>query len=239
MSEIEMKIKEKTKDLEEICDKLSKKLNQHLTEDMQNADTHEVGSVADAIKDIAEAKEKAVKCMYYHQLMEAMSDNEYGEDYDEDGPLRGYRGRSARTGRFVHRGYEERMMSDRDMDRSSGRMYYAGTSTAGTTTGGYNKGYEDGRRMGYEEGHERGYQEGMNRGYREAGTVSRSRYENARRGFEETHDEQSGADQQEKMQALQEMLNSMTEELQPKILKMNQQEKQYTKNTLQALINKI
>ena len=165
MSEIEIKIKDKTRDLEEICDKLAKKLNQHLNEDMQGADTHEVGEVADAIKDIADAKEKAVKCLYYKQLMEAMSESEYGEDYDEEGPLRGYRGRSARTGRFVHRGYEERMM--RDMDREDGRMYYAGSGMhTGGTSDNYTKGYEDGHARGYQEGHDRGYEEGRSRGYR-------------------------------------------------------------------------
>lgn len=244
MSEIEMKIKEKTKELDECKEMLVHNLKNHLEQGVEAANAVEIGTVADAINDLAEATEKCVKTMYHQQLMEAMKEKEYGEDYDEEGPLRGYRGRSARTGRFVHRGYEERIM--RDMDREDGRMYYAGSSAGGgmstggtSTSGGYNRGYEDGHARGYQEGHDRGYEEGRSRGYREAGTANRSRYDNARRGFDDTHKEDAAADHEQKMQALQEMLSSMTEELEPKILKMNPQEKQYTKNTLQALINRI
>lgn len=236
MSEIEMKIKEKTKELDECKEMLVHSLKNHLEQGVEAANAMEIGTVADSIKDLAEATEKCVKSMYQQQLMEAMSKSEYGEDYDEEGPLKGYRGRSATTGRFVHRGYEEKMMNNRDMDRGYGRIYYPDGSVNQDE---YNKGYEEGHRMGYEEGHNRGYQEGVNRGYREAGSGSNSRYENSRRGFDEAHKEGSNTDHEDKMQATQEMLNTITEELQPKIMKMNPQEKQLTKNTLQSMINRI
>lgn len=66
---------------------------------------------------------------YYYHITEAMedADNEYGVNYDEQGPkYYGGRNRSPRTGRFI-RGYEEKIMDrDRDMDRmTDGRMYYS------------------------------------------------------------------------------------------------------------------
>ena len=229
MSEIEMKIKDKTKDLVEICEKLTKTVSQHLEESIKDADTQETGAVIDMIKDLAIAKEKTIKAMYYEQLMTAMSENEYGEDYDEDGP-RYYRGRSARTGRFVHRGYEEM----RDMDKTDGRMYYAGEdarsytagmSTSGTSTSGTNsRGYEE----GYEEGHRKGYREAS------------SDYDHARKGYEESKEkEKNGGSKEKKLQALNDYLNTITEDLSQKIMDMDSQEKTVVKNKLQALQNKI
>lgn len=243
MSEIEMKIKDKTKDLGEICEKLTKTVSQHLEESIKDADTQETGAVIDMIKDLAIAKEKTIKGMYYEQLMEAMSGSEYGEDYDEDGP-RYYRGRSARTGRFVHRGYEEHMM--RDMDKGEGRMYYAGEdarsytgatvsggmSTGGSTSGGMSGGTSGGSSRGYEEG----YEEGHRRGYREAS----SDYDHARKGYEESKEkEKKGGSKEQKLQALNEYLNTITEDLAQKMMDMDSQEKTVLKNKLQALQNKI
>lgn len=231
MSEIEMKIKDKTKDLGEICEKLTKTVTQHLEESIKDADTQETGAVIDMIKDLAIAKEKTIKCMYYEQLMEAMSGSEYGEDYDEDGP-RYYRGRSARTGRFVHRGYEEHMM--RDMDKGEGRMYYAGEDarsyTGATVSGGMSTGGMNSR--GYEEG----YEEGHRKGYREAA----SSYDHARKGYEESKEmEKQGGSKEKKLQALNEYLNTITEDLAEKMQNMDSQEKTVLKNKLQAFQNKI
>lgn len=239
MSEIEMKIKDKTKDLGEICEKLTKSVSQHLEESIKDADTQETGAVIDMIKDLAIAKEKTIKGMYYEQLMEAMSGSEYGEDYDEDGP-RYYRGRSARTGRFVHRGYEEHMM--RDMDKGEGRMYYAGEdarsytgatvsggmSTGGSTSGGMSGGSSRGYEEGYEEGHRKGYREAF------------SDYDHARKGYEESKEkEKKGGSKEQKLQALNEYLNTITEDLAQKMMDMDSQEKTVLKNKLQALQNKI
>jgi len=140
MSGVKEKVKEKTHALESICEKLVSSLSAHLDEGIQNADTDEVGKVADIIKDLCEAKEDCVKAMYHEQIMEAMEENEYGEEWDEYGPLRGYRGRSATTGRYVHRAYNE----GRDMDRASGRMYYTDGKMASETRYGIaKKGYEE------------------------------------------------------------------------------------------------
>ena len=64
------------------------------------------------------------------------SENEYGVDYDENGPMKkGYRGRSATTGRYVHRPYIEVM---RDMDMPN-KMYYGGEMQS---RDGENRGYK-------------------------------------------------------------------------------------------------
>lgn len=105
MSEVKMDIKMATKDLCAMLEKLQTGLLHDLNEP-QNISHEEAGAVADMIKDLAEAKEKMVKCIYYEKITEAMEESEYDEDYDEDGPIEksGYRGRNRRTGRFVSRG---------------------------------------------------------------------------------------------------------------------------------------
>ena len=121
---------------------------------IEEIDTEEFGKATDIIKDLAES-------MYYRTLTEAMKESEYGEDYDEYGPMddgrRGYRGqpRSKTSGRYMsrgdgrrsnrgRRGYEEpwdemydEMEYYRDMDRPSmNRMYYSGSGSSGQSTGG-------------------------------------------------------------------------------------------------------
>ena len=107
-----------------MIEKLTKCAEMELEKGVENVDTKEMGEVVDIIKDLAEA-------MYYRTLVVAMEDSEYGEDYDEYGPMedgrRGYRGqpRSKTSGRYMsigdgrrsnrgRRGYDE-PMSDYEM----------------------------------------------------------------------------------------------------------------------------
>lgn len=91
---------------------------------------------------------------YYYTLIEAMKDAEYGEDYDEDGPIerRYYRGQPRNAkGQYMSRGDGRRRMYKpmdyemdmdlyenydpkhlRDMDRRFGRMYYTDGNTPST-----------------------------------------------------------------------------------------------------------
>ena len=102
-----------------MIEKLTKCAEMEFEKGVENVDTKEMGEVVDIIKDLAEA-------MYYRTLVVAMEDNEYGEDYDEYGPMedgrRGYRGqpRSKTSGRYMsigdgrrsnrgRRGYDEPM----------------------------------------------------------------------------------------------------------------------------------
>lgn len=102
-----------------MIEKLTKCAEMEFEKGVDNVDTKEMGEVVDIIKDLAEA-------MYYRTLVVAMEDSEYGEDYDEYGPMedgrRGYRGqpRSKTSGRYMsigdgrrsnrgRRGYDEPM----------------------------------------------------------------------------------------------------------------------------------
>lgn len=251
MSEIEMKVKEKIKPLEDSCDKLVKCLDSYFDQGIHEADTNEVMAVADIIKDLCEAKEKCVKSMYYMELLKAMEKSEYGEDYDEDGPIRrGYRGRSATTGRYVHRPYTEAM---RDMDMPN-KMYYGGEMQS---RDGENRGYKgdmhtypDGsvayyggeNNRNYTEmmqnadrrGYERGYSDGMSAG-RSMGSNSNN-ITNARRGYEEA---KAKNDKDGKINKLNEMITSIKDEIKPMLPEMDVTEKSVVRNGLQTIQNMV
>lgn len=250
MSEIETKVKEKIKPLEESCDKLIKCLDSYFEQGIHEADTNEVMAVADVIKDLCEAKEKCVKSIYYMELLKAMERAEYDEDYDENGPIRrGYRGRSATTGRYVHRPYTEMM---RDMDMPN-KMYYGGEMQS---RDGENRGYkgdmhtypdgsvsyyggENQRYMRMMEdadmnGYRRGYSDGMNAG-RSMNNESNS-ITNARRGYEEA--KQKG-NKEERVNKLNEMMTSIKDEIKPMLPEMDVSEKSVVRNGLQTIQNMV
>lgn len=166
---------------------------------------------------------------------------EYGEDEGERRFYDNYRykssGRFAPKGKGSYmprgrRGYEEppyyhmnpEMYKEydpeywRDMDRASGKMYYtdggqSGNSgmsggnmggNSGGNTRGYKDGFDDGQRRGYSEGYEQGSRDGRNQG-------GNSRYDRARRGYEESKEKHKGntpQDNSENMKNLEELLNS-------------------------------
>lgn len=217
--------------LKNICDSLENCVMTELGKDKSEIDAQELGEVIDAIKDVKMA-------MYYGSIIEAMKDSEYGEEYDENGP-RSYRGRSARTGRYVHRAYEapDMKMIMRDMDKDENKMYYSEDALIPSRHYG-NMSYEEGHRKGYEEGHRNGYREGHNRGYEEGrnsagSSMSSSRYDSARRGFEEGHDKE------QKSKALTEYMRTIADDITNMVMEMDPQEKQVVKNKLQAIQNKI
>lgn len=223
-----MKLKEKTMKLDKICEKLTTCLESHLEEGVQDADAKEIESVANSIHYLSEAKENAAKSMYYEQIMTAMQDHEYGEDYDEDGMLKGYRGRSATTGRYVHRAYEEKMM--RDMDRHDGRMYYSVDSSPEQRISGSNS-------RGYEEGYNKGYEDGRSASRNHGGS---GRMDSARRGYEESKMHNNGdADKTKQREKLQHLMDTLEEELTPYGPTMDSTEKQIVRNGLQKMINKF
>ncbi|MBQ0112526.1 MAG: hypothetical protein KBT03_05305 [Bacteroidales bacterium] len=116
--------------------------------DMDNLELEEFKETCDGIKDLAEAG-------YYCAITEAMEkpENQYGVNYDEHGkfytPMR-----NPSNGQYMRSGYEvydPMMRGDmeqyRDMDRSSGRMYY---TDSGMMPSANNSRYDRARR-GYEE----------------------------------------------------------------------------------------
>lgn len=154
---------------------------------------------------------------------------EYGEDEGEKRFYDNYRyanGRFAPKGkgsyrpRSGRRGYEEppyyHMMPDdykehdpeywRDMDRRTGKMYYTDASMTGnaptTTTG------NDGNVRGYSDGYADGMKDGRKSG--------ESRYDRARRGYQETkamHKGNTPEDKQITMREAEKMLNVVFDEI--------------------------
>lgn len=213
---------------------------------IEEVDTEEMGKVVDIIKDLCEAR-------YYQTLTLAMEESEYGEDYDEYGPMederRGYRGqpRSKTSGRYMSRndgrrsnggrmGYEGKFPMDyndehmRDMDRHTmGRMYY-------TDTGGMTGGMHGGNT---------GMNTGGNTGTRyygnDSGGQMASRSENARRGYEETKKKDDGTPESKKkaMESLENYMKELSEDLTEMVGKMDNSEKTMLKTKLTALAGKI
>lgn len=121
--------------IDKIIEKMADCFCAEIDRGIENIDTHEAMCVADILKDLACAKKDCMESKYYWSIVEAMENGEPedGDAYLDYAMKKFYRGRSATTGRFVHRkGYEmspedykmypPEMM--RDMDRISGRMYY-------------------------------------------------------------------------------------------------------------------
>lgn len=210
-----------------------------LDKGLDKVNTHEMYEAVDIYKDLSEVKKNIIEGCYKMQIMEAMEEAEYGEDYDENGEIRYYRGqpRSKTSGRYMSRGdgrrsymYPEEYY--RDLDRESMRRMY--TPNMNSTTGdtrSYSDGYNDGENDGYK----RGYSEG-NR------MTSNNRYERARRNYEETKANKTGnqaEDSQKEMRSLEQMLNAFESELTEMLPKMSQNEKNLAKNKVASWQNKV
>lgn len=99
------------KTLEKIKERVEEAMLAEISKGIENADTKELSEAADILKDLSEA-------IYYCTITEAMNDseNEYGKDYDENGPMR-YYSHSKRVNKPAE------MWRDMDVD-TMGRMYY-------------------------------------------------------------------------------------------------------------------
>ena len=131
----------------------------------------------------------------------------------------------------VYHGYTPEEL--RDMDRMTGnRMYYSsgdgsssgnmggsrssgsmggnsGNMGGGSSSRGYEEGYSDGNRRGYEDGMRDGERMGRN-------SQSQSRYDRAKRGFEETksmHKSNTAEDKQLTMKEMEKVLNVVFDEI--------------------------
>lgn len=223
------------KNIHSMIEKLSECAKVELDKGIEKIDTEEMSKAAEIIKELAEAE-------YYATITKAMEESEYGEDYDEEGPMddgrRGYRGqpRSKTSGRYMsrgdgrrsnrgRRGYEEpwdemydEMEYYRDMDRSGmNRMYYSGggsSSGGGSGMSGGSSGGSEGNRGG-----------------------GNSRYENARRGYEEK--KTMGADKQEKMKSLEEYMKTIAEELTQAVEGASPEERAMIKSKLNTVATKM
>lgn len=145
---------------------------------------------------------------YYYHITEAMEkpENHYGVNYDENG--RFYTQPRNMRGQFT-RGYvhDPMMENYRDMDSSMGRMYY---------TDNYYRGYD-----------------GINhnsRGY------SESRYDRAKRGYEESKNVNPSSDHMTEIEEIFETFSDDLKELKPK---MTSNEKMVARNKLSSMSNML
>jgi hypothetical protein len=218
-----------------MVEKLSEFAKCELDKGIEQVDTKEMGEVAEIIKELSEAE-------YYAKISKAMDEAEYGEDYDYMGAYdehsrKCYRGqRRDSRGRYMsRRGYETPMMMYddmdyesmehmRDMDRPYGRMGYAGHSSSGMNGGQSNMGNSGSSSSGGNRGN------------------SESRYDRARRGYEETkemHKSNSSEDKQHKIKSLEEYMKELSEDVTSMIEGMSPEEKTLAKTKLQSLAQKI
>lgn len=210
--------------MHDMIEKLSECAKCEIDKGIENIDPCEMGQVTDMMKDLAEA-------MYYRTLMKAMEESSADEtmemfDRFDDGRrfydnYRYANGRFAPKGRGTRRGYEEppywhmtpemyrEMEHDRDMDRSSGRMYY--TEPKMTPDGGMRD-----RREG---------KSGMSR---------RSYMES-----KELHKGNTPEDKDAKMHDLEIYMKELSEDMAELISDMTPEERTMTKSKLSTLVSKM
>lgn len=153
MSDIKEKIEMELKPLETVCEKALENLKYAL-ECPECKSAEEIMYLAKAHGAIVDSKKDIVEMCYKKQILEAMEESEFGEEYDENGP-RFYRGQRRNSkGQFMPRMYEGRMMPDsermRDMDRDSRHvMYYSENGmTNGTMRSGNYENFGESTRTG-------------------------------------------------------------------------------------------
>lgn len=204
-----------------MIEKLTKCAEMELEKGIDKIDAEEMGEVTDMIKDLAEAE-------YYAKISKAMDEAEYGEDYDYRGAFdeyerRGYTGqpRSKTSGRFMRRGDGRRsympMMRDYDwdnmqMDRDMDREHGKMYYTEPMTMRNDNQAH------------------------------SESRYDRARRGYEESkamHKGNTAEDKQQKMKELENYMKELSTDVTDMISDMSPEEKSLMKQKMQVLMQKI
>lgn len=205
------------KNIHSMIEKLSECAKVELDKGVENIDTKEMGEVAEIIKELSEAE-------YYAKISKAMDEAEYGEDYDYMGAYderKGYRGQPRDSrGRYMRRrgrmGYIEPMMYDerREADYMDGKMYYDGSAST------------DGGQM-------------ASRMQRDG--ESESRYDRARRGYEEAKNmnENSADGKRKSMESLESYMKELSEDMTQFIGKMDANEKAMVKSKLQNLMTKF
>lgn len=205
------------KNIHSMIEKLSECAKVELDKGVENIDTKEMGEVAEIIKELSEAE-------YYAKISKAMDEAEYGEDYDYMGAYderKGYRDQPRDSrGRYMRRrgrmGYIEPMMYDerREADYMDGKMYYDGSAST------------DGGQM-------------ASRMQRDG--ESESRYDRARRGYEEAKNmnDNSADGKRKSMENLESYMKELSEDMTQFVGKMDANEKAMVKSKLQNLITKF
>lgn len=230
------------KHIHDMIEKLAECAKMELCNGIENVDTKEMGEVAEMLKELCEAE-------YYAKISKAMEKAEYGEDYDEHGPMdrRYYRGQPRDSmGRYTRRrGYEEPMYYTmtpemykrhgpeywRDMDRGEGRMYYSGDGSTGGMSGVSMSG-----NSGNSSGGVRNYGGENGRDDREG------RAGMARRSYLEAKESRPGMapeDKQHKAKELEKYMNELSSDITEMLTNASNEEKTVLKTKMQALLQKI
>lgn len=250
MSDIKEKVENELKTVKSLCETMENAIKTQIDKGLDKVDTHELYEAVDIYKDLGEVKKNIVETCYKMQIMEAME--EAGED-EEDGEQRYYNayryanGRYAPKGRGMRRGYTMYPMEYyRDMDRDYGKMYYSGMNSNNSNMSGdsrsYSDGYTDGQTRGYEEGDRDGYQRGYSEGQRSGNNGRNSRYDTARRNYEETkamHNTNTPEDKQQKVRMLEKYVNELSSDIQSMMADATPEEKTMLKTKLVNLSNKL
>lgn len=127
--------------IHDMLEDVSEAASTELAKGTEKVNTKEFGEVVDMIKDLSEAEKNKMEACYYKTLIEAMEESEYGEDYDEYGPIerRGYsRGSGRGNSRGGNRGGRSNYSSRRNYpmdDYDYGRMNYNGGGSRGQSGG--------------------------------------------------------------------------------------------------------
>lgn len=260
-TKIGMKLDMELEPIKDMCKKLEEAVKHELSKGIENVDAKELGEVVDMIKDLYEAKEKIVKACYYKGVLEAMEEHDFeDEDEIEEEGRRGYRGQPrSQSGRFMsrgdgrrsnrgrnsRRGYEDMMMYDdmdydemermRDADRPYGRMGYSGSGSSGGSSSGMSSG---GSSSGGMSSGSMGSQGGSNSGSR---GYSESRYDRARRGYEEAKMAKDSSPEGKKktMEGLETYLKKISEDVTDFAEEMDANEKSMVRSKLQVLAQKF
>ena len=199
-----------------MVEKLSEFAKCELDKGIEQVDTKEMGEVAEIIKELSEAE-------YYAKISKAMDEAEYGEDYDYRGAYdeyerKGYRGqRRDSRGRYMSRRGYMPMMRDYDwdnmqMDRDMDREHGKMYYTEPMTMRNDNQAH------------------------------SESRYDRARRGYEESkamHKSGSVEDKKKNMESLEHYMKELSEEMAELIESMDASEKTMVRSKLQTLAQKV
>lgn len=226
-----------------------------IVKDLADAEYHAL--IAKEMRKANEEEEEEEKYLKMKMKEEHADEyKRYMDEYGEDGERRFYdnyryksSGRFAPKGRgsyMPRRGYDEPpyyhmtpdMMREhdpeywRDMDRRTGKMYYTDANMAGnvptTTTG------NDGNVRGYSDGYADGMKDGRKSG--------ESRYDRARRGYEEKKEMHKGntpEDKQAKMHELEKYTKELAEDVTEMISDATPEERALLKQKMQVLIQKI
>ena len=215
-----------------IADCIKTKVEAKGIDNIEGHDLEELGEWVDIIKDIA-CYDKDMRII---EAMDNAEDSEesmrYIEMYEDYPERKGYRGqRRDSRGRYMScRSYTEPMMMHDDMrekDYMDGRMYYGG-STGGNSS---NMG-------GSSNAGSRGYSEGGQMSSRmQRDGESESRYDRARRGYEEA--KEHNKEKSEKMRELENYTKELAEDVTEMVQGMSPEEKALLKNKMQTLMTKI